>query len=91
MGNLFAYRATDPADMMTAKHPVGDDNDMWLRKLAKEAEIIIAAWGNDGAYMGRSRQVLKLIPNLYCLKINKSGEPAHPLYQSANIRPIPLG
>ncbi|MBU2098558.1 MAG: DUF1643 domain-containing protein [Gammaproteobacteria bacterium] len=91
MGNLFAYRATDPAAMMAAKDPVGDDNDLWLRKLAKEAEIIIAAWGNDGAYMGRSRQVLKFIPNLYCLKINKSGEPAHPLYQSASIRPIPLG
>lgn len=91
MGNLFAYRATEPANMMAAKDPVGDDNDIWLRKLAKEAEFIIAAWGNDGSYMGRSKLVLKLIPNLYCLKINKSGEPAHPLYQSANIRPIPLG
>jgi hypothetical protein len=91
MGNLFAYRATDPVDMKAAIDPIGSDNDMWLRQLAKESEIIIAAWGNDGAYMGRSQQVIKLIPNLYCLKINKSGEPAHPLYQSANIRPIPLG
>lgn len=90
MANLFAFRATAPADMKAAKNPIGSQNDRWLEKLAHEAEIVVAAWGNDGVHSGRSRQVRALIPNMYCLKINKTGEPAHPLYQKAHIQLIPL-
>lgn len=90
MANLFAFRATAPADMKAAKNPIGSQNDRWLEKLAHEAERVVAAWGNDGGHSGRSRQVRGLIPNMYCLKINKTGEPAHPLYQKAHIQLIPL-
>ena len=88
MGNLFAYRATNPAELRTAKDPIGKENDEWLCKLAKEAGLIVAAWGNMGAYLGRSQQVVRLLPNLHCLKLNKSGEPAHPLYLRADLRPF---
>ncbi|QNI45578.1 hypothetical protein SynRCC2555_01797 [Synechococcus sp. WH 8101] len=30
-----------------------------------------------------------MIPELMCLKINQSGEPAHPLYQPGLARPMP--
>lgn len=86
--NLFAYRATAPADMKAATDPVGQDNDQWLKKLADEAGLIVAAWGNDGAFMDRSSQVRALIPGMHCLKMNQSGEPAHPLYQRADTRPV---
>ncbi|MFK8067287.1 MAG: DUF1643 domain-containing protein [Gammaproteobacteria bacterium] len=86
--NLFAFRATEPLDMKAAKDPVGPENNKWLKKLAKDADLIVAAWGNDGLYLERSIEVKKLISNLYCLKLNKSGEPAHPLYQGAKIRPM---
>ncbi len=91
MANLFAFRATEPADMKVSDDPMGIENNKWLKKLAKDAALVVAAWGNDGSYLERSEQVKEFLPNLYCLKLNKSGEPAHPLYQSADIKPVPIG
>lgn len=88
MANLFAFRATYPPILRAAKDPVGPDNDQWLRELAKAAGVIVAAWGNDGAFLGRSKVVSSNIQNLMCLKVNKTGEPAHPLYQPASATPI---
>ncbi|WP_092225043.1 DUF1643 domain-containing protein [Desulforhopalus singaporensis] len=91
MANLFAFRATNPLDMKAAYDPVGPENNKWLKHLAKDAALVVAAWGNDGSYLDRSKQVLELIPHMHCLKLNKSGEPAHPLYLAANIHPVPMG
>ena len=88
MANLFAYRATAPADMKAAENPVGTQNNKWLKTLASDAGLIVGAWGNDGAYLKRSAKVRKFIPNMHCLKMNKSGEPAHLLYQRADVRPF---
>lgn len=91
MANLFAFRATEPADMKASDDPIGIENNKWLKKLAKDAVLVVAAWGNDGSYLERSEQVKEFLPNLYCLKLNKSGEPAHPLYQAAKLKPVPIG
>lgn len=90
MSNLFAYRATAPSDMKTQADPVGADNDAWLIKLAEEAGIVVAAWGNDGNFLNRSSEVREMIPNLHYLKMNKSGEPAHPLYLKADLKPVAM-
>ena len=90
MANLFAYRATDPADMKAAINPIGSQNNKWLKVLAKDAGLIIGAWGNDGAFMGRSAQVKKRVPAMHCLKMNQSAAPAHPLYQRADVIPVEL-
>lgn len=89
MANLFAYRATEPSVMMSAKDPIGPENDEWLYRLSSNAGIIIAAWGNNGIFLDRSKNVLEFIKNVQCLKINNSGEPSHPLYIPANTVPIP--
>ncbi|XUO83884.1 hypothetical protein RVM27_16055 [Halomonas sp. KM007] len=44
----------------------------------------------DGSYLGRSTSVKNMIPNLSALKINKSGEPAHPLYLKSSLVPVKL-
>jgi len=90
MANLFAFRATEPAVMKAEKDPVGAKNNEWLKKLARDAGLVIAAWGNDGPYLMRSQQVRELLPNIHCLKMNTSGEPAHPLYQKADLQPVPM-
>ena len=90
MANLFAFRATEPSDMKASDDPIGAENNKWLKKLAKDAALVVAAWGNDGSYLGRSEQVKELLPILHCLRINKSGEPAHPLYQAAKLKPVPI-
>jgi len=90
MANLFAYRATSPATMIAAENPVGESNDEWLINLASDAGVVVAAWGNDGGHLGRSQSVRRLLPILHHLKINKSGEPAHPLYLKSDLQPVPL-
>jgi len=42
--------------------------------------MILAAWGNHGAFMGRDKAVMGMIPSLYALRRNKDGSPQHPLY-----------
>lgn len=81
MTNLFAFRATDPRVMMGCPKPVGDDNDMWIVRCAREAGMIVAAWGTKGEFMGRDVEVLKLLPTeLHRLRRTKHGHPEHPLY-----------
>ncbi|WP_019025685.1 DUF1643 domain-containing protein [Colwellia piezophila] len=90
MANLFAFRSTLPPDMKASSDPIGKENDDWLLKLANDSALVVAAWGNDGAYLGRSEQVKNLIPDLHFLKMNKSGEPAHPLYLKGDLKPLAL-
>ncbi len=86
MVNLFAYRTTFPSNLKQVKYPVGKDNDKYIIKLSKKADITIAAWGNNGNLYGRDKQVLNLVSNLMCLKVNKSGQPAHPLYLKKDLK-----
>ena len=90
MANLFAFRATEPSDMMASSDPVGLENDSWLSKLSKDAGIVVAAWGNDGSHLCRSSAMKAMLPNLHCIKMNKSGEPAHPLYLRSSLVPTPM-
>ncbi len=85
--NLFAFRATDPRDMKAAPTPVGPDNDRVILELAGKTDKVIAAWGNDGAWMDRADAVRSLVPELHYLKMNRSGQPAHPLYLPKGLKP----
>ena len=74
----------------SSRQSVGPDNDRAIKTYAEGASIVIAAWGKGGSHMGRDRQVLALVPHLYCLKQNKDGSPAHPLYLRGDAEPRPL-
>lgn len=82
MTNLFAWRATLPAEMRAAPDPVGPDNDRWLLESARRCEKVVAAWGSHGSFQGRDAQTLKLLKafDLVCLSLNADGSPGHPLY-----------
>jgi len=86
MVNLFAYRTTLPSNLKKVKYPVGSENDKYIVKLSKKADITVAAWGDNGNLYSRDKQILSLVPNLMCLKINKSGQPAHPLYLKKDLK-----
>lgn len=87
--NIFAYRATIVANMKAHPTPVGPENDMKLVAVAKEADLIICAWGQHGQFLGRSQEVLKLIDGpLHYLRMGKV-EPWHPLYLPGNLKPTP--
>lgn len=90
MTNLFAFRATQPADMKAATDPIGPGNDAYLVELAQKAGVVVAAWGTDGAYMGRDQEVRILVPRLHFLRKTKDGHPGHPLYLPGNLTPQPF-
>lgn len=49
-------------------------------KTAK-ADMTVCAWGADGKFRNRAREVEKLLQGpLYCLGLTKHGAPKHPLY-----------
>ena len=92
MVNLFAYRATSPANMLKQDDPIGPENDEYLSQLPNKVEKIIACWGNLGSYQGRSNQVKDMLKTeLFCLGLNKTGEPKHPLYIKSSAELIPFG
>ncbi len=89
MLNLFAFRATDPADMMAADDPIGPDNDDTLRRVAADSIMTVAAWGVGGRHLGRAATVLAMgLSRLHYLRLTKGGHPGHPLYLPKALRPI---
>lgn len=88
MGNLFAFRATNPAIMAAADDPIGPDNDMWLNELAEEASLVIAAWGAHPIATSRAQQVVETLDDVKCLGVTKGGHPRHPLYLPKTATPI---
>ena len=90
--NLFGWRATDPEEMKAVRDPVGPGNDRAILRAARESALVVCAWGNHGAHLGRSSAVRALLekggiaPRF--LRMNGSGEPAHPLYLPGNLKPI---
>ena len=90
MTNLFGFRATAPSELKAYHDPIGKDNDAWVHEMAKEAAITVAAWGNHGKFLNRSLEIMPSLDQLHCIKMNKSGEPAHPLYLKAELKPVPM-
>lgn len=90
MGNLFAYRATDPKDMKAALDPVGERNDYWLGRLADMAGLVVAAWGAHGDHRGRAQAVVDagVLGSFTVLGLTAGGHPRHPLYMKAACRPL---
>lgn len=90
MLNLFAYRATNPADLKATGDPVGPINDAALRR-ETAGRRVLAAWGVHGAYRDRAPAVLRLLAgrDVVCLARTKAGFPRHPLYCRADWLPTP--
>lgn len=90
--NVFAWRATDPEAMKAAADPVGPANDRAITRAARGAALVVCAWGNHGAHLGRSGEVVARLKRagvpLHVLRLNGSGEPAHPLYLKGDLRPL---
>lgn len=89
MVNLFAFRSTDPSLLKKVEDPVGPDNDSYIQKYVSESDLVIACWGNQINLLNRDKNLMDMVPNLFCLQRNKNGTPHHPLYLSKDITPVP--
>lgn len=92
MVNLFAYRATDPTELLRAKDRgldiIGEMNDEAIVDAASACSLTICAWGSNKSW-GRDRRVLTwlmgagIVPHVF--RLNNDGGPGHPLYLPGNI------
>ncbi|MGR3323755.1 MAG: DUF1643 domain-containing protein [Pseudooceanicola sp.] len=89
--NLFAFRATRPADLRRAGAPEGPDNAAALADAAAWADLLLAAWGVHGGHMGQGPRVAQALRAqghaLHHLGLTRDGHPRHPLYISYDILP----
>ncbi len=88
--NIFALRSTDPMKLTRHPDPIGPENDFQILSAVESAELIICAWGEWGKLMGRGQEIIRLLQSshqLSVLKLNASGQPAHPLYLSGELVP----
>ena len=95
--NLFAWVATNPADMKEASarglDVVGHKNHKWIFSEADGAKTVICAWGMNGNFRHRGKEVertlrLNLSLKLCALKLCKDGTPQHPLYLRGDTKPF---
>ena len=84
--NLYAYRATDPADLRRAGYPIGPHNEQYIERAvdlaADTGAPVVAAWGRKGhQQQARVRAVLAALRStpVFALRIAKTGAPSHPL------------
>lgn len=95
IGNLFAFRATQPDDMFKAEFPVGHGNDTYLVMMCSAAVKsdgrIVCAWGTGGTHQTRNSAFFALAHKhkwpLDHLRLTKQGHPEHPLYIPGDVVP----
>jgi len=89
--NIFALRSRDPSKLYVTDDPIGPENDEAILEAAHQAGIVICAWGQHGAFVQRATKVTQMLTaagiDLHCLRLNKDGSPAHPLYVPLAIVP----
>lgn len=78
--NLFAFRTSSPKELKHCVAPIGPKNDRWIRKLSKQSDLIVVAWGNNGVFGDRDKRVAAMLARPKCLGLTKRGFPRHPLY-----------
>lgn len=87
--NLFAYRATKPADLRAFKASGGDligwENSTIIGDACRDAGLVVCAWGAHGD-LGDNNDHVETVRGWMCdkkhyaLGFTKSGQPRHPLY-----------
>ena len=102
VANLFAVRATAPADMRQASDPVGPENRDWVTRAVERAVgacdpadrgPVVCAWGTNGSYLDQDRTVLGWIEGAckpVALGFTRDGHPRHPLYIPSAAKLVPL-
>jgi hypothetical protein len=93
VGNIFAYRSTDPKALRGVPDPVGPENVEHLIGMAASASVIVCAWGDCKVFTPSMIQGLALEISdhgkrpLQCLGQTKGGYPRHPLYIPKTAKP----
>lgn len=87
VGNIFALRATNVRDLVSAEDPVGPENHRHVWRMCMEADIVVPCWGNREKLPPLSRWLVDKMNNtlmrtekpLRTFGFTKGGDPMHPL------------
>lgn len=100
VANIFAYRATAPADMKRQDDPVGPENRKWVEdavmRVMAGGGMIVVAWGGHGSHRGQDKAVKRWLRALgapvYCLGLTEGRtiQPRHPLFVPKLSSPVPF-
>ena len=91
--NIFAIRSKSPKVLYVPGAELGDDTiaDDEILAACSGAWTVIAGWGGHGALRDRGTSVRNLLESmeipLHYLTLNQDGNPGHPLYLPAALRP----
>ena len=96
--NLFALRATDPAQLVAASidgiDPIGPQNDEQIQHALDRCHPVVCAWGAKGGFLERDQAVLAILKHQFiaysCLGKTKGGHPRHPLYLRSEAVLVPF-
>jgi hypothetical protein len=84
VGNLYAFRSTDPKGLTYTDNPIGQDNIQHIKSLIGLTERVIYGWGNN---QKEPDWLCNLVYTPYCIDISKKGIPKHPLYLKSELQP----
>ncbi len=92
MGNLYGLISKDPKALEGNPIPIEQSNENFkaLLEMSEQSTRIIAAWGS--IHRPGQENVIYLRNNLryplFCLGVNQDGQPKHPLYLPASVKPV---
>jgi len=93
--NLFSLRTPAPRELRSCPDPVGRPDDSFIVRTCLAAALVVAAWGADGAYLGRGAEVRSLLARFgiqpHCLGVTAGGHPRHPGRMAYATPLVPFG
>ncbi len=82
--NIYAFRATDPAELAKQEDPFGPSNEYAVQAAIHRCDVVICAWGAYPPARQHAASILNAVrahrPATYCFGRTKAGAPKHPLY-----------
>jgi len=92
--NLYAVVSTDASLLRRHESPIGLHNNHFIAEYAKDAALIVCAWGDKNPSFQRAREVTNLLaasaPTVNCLGVSLMGNPRHPLMLPGDLVPVPF-
>lgn len=88
VGNVYAYRSTDPRGLWKAADREGPENTAHLIRMAAGAKMVVACWGahaKPADYIPVS-ELLAVHGPVWCLGRNDNGTPKHPLFLPTDVK-----
>lgn len=98
VGNVFAYRATDVAELAVVADPHGPELTHHLGEIIREADVLVPCWGViskapkalHGSFADLAAQLRASGKPVKCFGLSRSGDPLHPLMLAYSTHLVPF-